>query len=311
MRRIRILSVIIFVLSAGYFGYFKILEKRTEDPNGPQIHMEEDTVEVSVSAGDEEILAGVTASDEKDGDVSDSLVIESMTKFKERGKRTAIIAAFDSDNNVTKTTREIVYNDYTPPAFALSEPLCFPLNTESILSPLTVSDGLDGDLTQNIRIYAEEELWVNTAGDYSVLFSVSNSAGDEVQLPVTVTIYNPSETQSLPDISLSQYLVHIKTGESLDPWTYVDQVSYRGTIYKPDRNSEGEEILTENGANDSYSSDDQETMQGEEKYLTNIEITNPVDANTPGTYEVVYKVTANEEHGYETGTMHLVVVVDE
>lgn len=324
MRKIRILSVIIFVMSAAFFVYFKIADKKAVDKNGPQINMEQDTIEVLVEAGDQELLAGVTASDKKDGDVSDSLVIESMTNFTERGKRTAVIAAFDSDHNVTKAAREIIYSDYTPPSFALSAPLYFPVNTDSIISSLTASDSLDGNLTQNIKISAEEEVWVNTAGDYRVVFSVTNSAGDQVQLPVTVTIYNPSEVQSLPVISLTQYLIHIKKGETVDAWSYVDEVSCRGRIYKPDRNSEGEEILAEEitgddgsghnsseGTADPYGTGGRADSQEERKYMTDIEITNPVDANTPGTYEIVYKVTSDEEYGYETGTMRLIVVVDE
>lgn len=299
MRKIRIVSVIFFLIAAASFVYFKIEDQRTADTNGPQIQMAEDTIEVSVEAGQEELLAGVTAEDDKDGDVSDSLVIESITNFKEDGSRTVTLAAFDSDNNVTKAAREVVYSDYTHPAFALSEPLYFPLNTESFLSSITASDSLDGNLTQNIKVSSEEDIWVNTEGEYPVVFSVSNSAGDEVQLPATVTLYDPSESQMIPVISLSQYLIYVKKGEAVDAWSYVDHVDYRGRIYQPGRDGEGREILTE----------DTEGSAGES--VPGVEITNPVDTNIPGTYEIVYKVTADTGHGYETGTMRLIVVVNE
>lgn len=303
MRKIRILSVIIFVISAGIFGYFKVLDKKDVDTKGPEIHMTEDSIEVSVGAGSDEILAGVTASDAKDGDVSASLVIESMTNFTERGRRMATFAAFDSDNNVTKATKEIIYSDYTPPSFSLDEPLYFPVNAESFTDALSVSDVLDGDLTQNIKMSVDNEIQVNAEGDYPVVFSVSNSAGDTVQLPVTLTIYKPSENQAHPLISLSQYLIHVQMGEGIDPWFYMEEVSCRGTVYRPGTDNEGRPILAEDRG-DALGSG---TSMEDREYLTDIEIINPVDTNTPGTYEITYRVTAEDE----TGTMRLVVVVDE
>lgn len=309
MRKVRILSVIIFVLSAGMFAFFKFTDKKTTDTDGPIIQMETDSIEVSSGAGNEELLAGVTATDRKDGDVTASLVIERMTNFTERGKRTVTIAAFDSDNNVAKATREIIYNDYTAPSFALGGPLYFPENPSSLGEELTASDVLDGDVTEKIRMSAVDILQLDTAGDYQVVFSVSNSAGDAVQLPVTVTIYDPSEQSMLPAITLSEYLIHVKTGESVDAWSYIDEVNYRGTVYKPAVSSSGENILAEetnSAAGDSLYGDNEER-----KYLTNIDITNPVDANTPGTYEITYRVTSDETGEEETGTMRLIVVVDE
>lgn len=313
MRKIRAISVIIFILSVGIFVYFKIVAVKNVDTNGPEIHMAESSIEVSASGGSDEMLSGVTASDTKDGDVSASLVVESMTNFTERGRRTITIAAFDSDNNVAKATREIIYNDYTSPSFALAAPLYFPLNTTSLMDALSVSDILDGDLSSKIKLFADAQVRADTEGDYPVVFSVSNSAGDTVQLPVTVTIYDSLEMQYLPAISLSNYLIHIQKGETINPWSYVDEVSYRGIVYKPETNDKGKRILAEEiGSDSAEDSDDTEGTSSEErKYLTNIDISNPVDVNTPGTYEITYRVTAEEEYEQNTGTMRLIVVVDE
>lgn len=309
MRKIRILSVIVFILSAGTFAFFKFTDKKTTDTDGPIIQMETDSIEVLSGAGNEELLAGVTATDRKDGDVTASLVIERMTNFTERGKRTVTIAAFDSDNNVAKATREIIYSDYTAPSFELAEPLFFPENPSSLGEELTASDVLDGDITEKIRMSAVDVLQLDTVGDYQVIFTVSNSAGDTTQLPVTVTIYDSSEQSMLPSITLSDYLIHVKTGESVDAWSYIDEVNYRGTVYKPAVSSSGENILAEetNSAED----DSLYGANEERKYLTNIDITNPVDVNTPGTYEIIYRVTSDETGEEETGTMRLIVVVDE
>ncbi|MFQ7768823.1 MAG: hypothetical protein ACLRIL_11475 [Fusicatenibacter saccharivorans] len=55
-----------------------------------------------------ELLSGVTAYDAKDGDVTDSLAVEHISNFIEKGRRKISIVAFDSDNNVTHAEREMV-----------------------------------------------------------------------------------------------------------------------------------------------------------------------------------------------------------
>ena len=50
-------------------------------------------------------------------------MVEELSNFIEKGRRQATVAAFDSDNNVTKTVREVIYEDYVSPRFALAEPL--------------------------------------------------------------------------------------------------------------------------------------------------------------------------------------------
>lgn len=98
MRRIQILSIIVFVLAAGFFCFYRFRESGLADSRAPVIAMDSETIEVSCDATDEELLAGVTASDKKDGDVSDTLMVESLSDFTDTGKRTMTVVAFDSDN---------------------------------------------------------------------------------------------------------------------------------------------------------------------------------------------------------------------
>lgn len=80
--------------------------------------MDNSEISVSIHADEAELLAGVTAYDAKDGDVTDSLAVEHISNFIEKGRRKISIVAFDSDNNVTHAEREMVYNDYTSPVFS-------------------------------------------------------------------------------------------------------------------------------------------------------------------------------------------------
>lgn len=75
-----------------------------EDRTAPVIHMEEAELEYRDGMSDEELLEGVTATDETDGDVTGSLVVE---KVSEAGNGTVIVTfgAKDGSNNVAKASR--------------------------------------------------------------------------------------------------------------------------------------------------------------------------------------------------------------
>ena len=103
MRKIRLAVVGIFLLSLIAFIIFNIVNKVTTDSTPPVITSESDTVTVSVAAEDSELLAGVTAKDAEDGDLTDKVMISSMSNFTEPGKRTVSYVVFDDSNNDEKS----------------------------------------------------------------------------------------------------------------------------------------------------------------------------------------------------------------
>lgn len=297
MRKIRIFSIIVFVTAVAVFGLYKRQEIIKADHAGPEITMEKDKIKVSCTDGPEELLKGIKAEDSKDGDVTDSLIIESMSNFIKKGKRKMTVVAFDSDNNATKATRIIGYKDYKSPEFGLEEPLKFPLKTPDILGTLSAQDVLDGDLTGNIKMSSEYSVKPETAGDYPMIFTVANSAGDVVKLPVTIQIYDPSEESQSPKFTLSEYITYLPVGSVFNPWDYVEQITIRdlkytkaedGNLYTP--NPDGRLMKT--------------VITPEE-----VQITHNVDVNTPGSYEVTYQLTDDSGRESRTGTVRLIVVV--
>ena len=78
-----------------------------EDRTAPVIYMEDVEMEYRDGMNDEELLAGVTATDETDGDVTGSLVVE---KVSEVGNGTVIVTfgVKDASNNVAKTSRVLM-----------------------------------------------------------------------------------------------------------------------------------------------------------------------------------------------------------
>lgn len=291
MRRIQILSIIIFIIALVVFGGGKVYEFINDDYSGPQITMNEESITVSSAAQDEELLAGVRAEDKKDGDVSDSLIVETKSNFIEKGRRMITIAAFDSDNHVTKVSREVVYSDYVSPRFSLSKPLRFPVGTNNILEGMSAQDVLDGDITGNIKVSTEYTLQASEAGDYPMVFTVSNSAGDVVSLPVTVEIYDTSEESQRPQIELSSYLVYTGSGTSIDPWDYVLQITMDGREYIKEEDG----VLRNSNSGSSISE-------------SSVTVSQEIDYNTPGVYEITYEIADNSG---VTGSVRLIVVVSE
>lgn len=296
MRRVRMLSILIFVVALVVFWFGKVQELTNADFAGPKIEMAETTIMVSAGAPEKSFLAGVSAVDLKDGDVTGSLVVESKGNFIEKGRREITIAAFDSDHHVTKATREIIYSDYHSPMFSLSAPLKFPTGVQNILDGISAQDVLDGNLTENIKVSSEYKLDVTTPGTYPMMFIVSNSAGDVVDLPVNVEIYDPGEERLKPQIALTQYLVYTAPGIPINPWEYVRAITM----------NEHEYIRSDDGVfRDMSPEAEQEKIEIRPEEVAVIQ---NFDYGTPGVYEVVYQIAG--EDGV-SGTATLIVVVSE
>lgn len=79
----------------------------TRDKTGPKIIVSEDRkIAYSTDSDKTVLLDGVTAIDEKDGDVSDSLRVESV-RNNEDGSLEVTYSAVDDSNNVTKLTCKV------------------------------------------------------------------------------------------------------------------------------------------------------------------------------------------------------------
>lgn len=272
MRRLRIFTFLILLLSALSAGYFAYRQYRETDLEGPALQVPDGVLEVSIYAEDSELLQGVTAEDARDGDVTDSLVIEGVSDFMD-DRRIVTYAAFDRDHNVGKASRQIRYTDYESPRFHLDTPFAFPMGYDTnFLSGIHAQDCMDGDITDAICLSKGYSLYSDVAGEYPIQFEVSNSAGDTALLPVTVTIYDPAEYSRQPRILLENYILYLSPGEKPSLRNNISEVEYHG-----------EDL------DDKVIIDDSQ-----------------VDYQNPGTYEAVYSLEG--EDGY-TGSVRLVIVV--
>ena len=297
MRRLRTLSLTLFIASLILFGINYYRKSIYEDRTGPVFQIEDNIIEVSVKDDEKALLKGLTATDAADGDVTDSVIVESISPFTGTGRRIVNYAAFDSDNHVTHAKRELAYTDYRASQFHLSKPLSFAMNATNLLDGITVDDCIDGDLTKSVKLMSDEEIDTSHVGEYSARLKVTNSAGGVSYLPVTIEIYDASVQYRRPQLKLTDNVVYIEKGEYFDEKEYLSSITINGTEY-----SMTEEAGTYGARY--LSPDETENTIGYDR----VEIESDLDTDVSGYYELIYSFEDTEENA-GTGHARLYVVV--
>lgn len=274
VRLLRRLTLVLFVLMLIAFVIFSVVEKITTDTTIPEITIESDVIELSVKDKEDMLLQGVTAHDAKDGDITDWVTVESVSKFIEPGVCTVTYAVADSDKHVVKKTRTLKYTDYTKPEFYMKRALVYSVDEAlDIRAAVGARDCIDGDISERVAIVTTDYIR-NTAGVFTVSLQVSNSKGETIYLDVTVHVEG-NETMA-PQIQLKKSLIYVKKGETPVFEDYLGDVTVNGVLMKP----ENIQLL----------------------------ISTNFDPEEEGTYNVHYYISTKE--GYE-GHSILTVVVEE
>lgn len=295
MHRIRICSIILFIVACLAFGVMKGRQYLSRDQVAPAISMDKDRITVDCDADNEELLKGIKAQDSKDGDVTHDLVIEKFSNFTKKGERKMTVAAFDSDGNVSKITRTVKYKDYHSPRFGLEGPLKYAMDSRNIEIPLTAADVIDGDITGKIKITGKNDIRLDKAGNYKVTFSVANSGGDVSELPVTIRVVDLAEENVKPQIELEKYLIYTKEGKKVDLWKNIIALRANGRHFEREGNSLREVEPQDPNDPMTLSRDDFEIDTGDVKY------------KEKGTYEAICKFTDSKNH---RGSIRVIIVVN-
>ena len=272
IKLLRKIILILFVIVFAAFVAFTVLDKLNTDTTTPIITVPQDTLKVSINDSEEKLLEGVTATDGKDGDITQNIIIESISKFIRPGVCTITYAVTDNDNHVAKATRTLEYTDYTSPEFYMRRVLVYSVEEDlDIHAAVGARDCIDGDISDKVTIVATDYV-ENTAGVFNVSLQVSNSMGDTIFLDITVHVEG-NETMA-PEIALKKSLIYIKKGEKPDFEDYIQEVTIDGVV------------MTDYG----------------------MLISTNFNSEIPGTYNVHYSITTTT--GYE-GHSILTVVVEE
>lgn len=257
IRLLRGVSIAALALALALFIAAQVNERMNQDDTLPTITADSDTIEISCDYTQEQLLAGISASDAKDGDLTGQVLVGNFTRFIEPGVCDLNYVVFDSSEHMATLTRRVRFTDYHSPRFGLAEPLVFAestTNNTEVRALFSASDVLDGDLTDWIT-YVETNAAYNNPGDYTITMEVRNSFGDTVSYAFPIHIYERN-TQDF-DITLTEPLVYVEQGSGFDPLSYVESVrDLSGNRYDP----------------------------------ALLNVTSNVDTSAPGIYEIHYEI---------------------
>ena len=219
MRILQRVTVALFVVVAVAFIGTKVYISRMVDRVPPVITCESDVVEVPVGAAEYQLLSGVTATDERDGDLTGEIMIKGISQLITADTAKITYIVFDEANNMATAQRAVHYTDYEKPKISLTAPLMYQTGDSIRLLPnLTAHDTIDGDITGNIRV-TNQNVDSGNSGVYSVTLQVTNSLGDVESVPAKVVIrdFLPAEAP----IVLSDYIAYLNEGAYFAPRNYV------------------------------------------------------------------------------------------
>ncbi len=298
MKRLRILILIFFFAVAAFYGAYYLIDKLTTDKIAPVIKADSDAIEVTIDATEADLLAGMSATDNVDGDVTDMLVVTSKSKFIRKGTLRVNYAAFDQSRNVKTYSREVTYTDYVSPQFSLKAPLRFASSSSNhdYLANIKAYDCLDGDISKKIRIsYGDTVAVSDTVTEQTIDIIVTNSYGDSTSLQLTASLEDFATYNRLCP-ALSEYLIYTKTGVMPDFRSLIIGVWANG---KTTEFSSGDTNFTEQNVS-VYN------IQNSGAYNTD---EHALNINVPGVYYVKYSLA--NELGEALGTTTLIVIVEE
>lgn len=269
MKILRIVTAFLFVLSLALYAGVTFRYRVVLDRVSPRIQCDSEVLEVSVNATDDQLLAGVTATDNRDGDLTDRIMIQGISRLLTTDTARITYVVMDSSDNLASCTRTLRYTDYERPRLILTElPVyrTYPADDSLVrlYDALSARDVRDGDMSEQIQISAQSAN-DNVEGEIYVTIQVTNSMGDAEIVPLTVVIDN--EGAQTPLVTLKEYITYVDAGSRFDPKAC---------------------IRTLNGS--SYTGSD-----------AGLRIDSNVDSDVPGVYQVCYQ--------YQDFTVYQTVVV--
>lgn len=269
MKALRIITIFLFVLSLALYLGVSFRYSIMLDRVSPKIQCESEVLEVSVNAAEPELLAGVTAKDNRDGDLTGKIMVQGISRLLTDNTARITYVVMDSSDNIASCTRTLRYTDYERPRLHLTQiPVYRPFPEENsmakLFEALSAQDVHDGDISDQIQI-STQNANDDVEGEFEVSVQIINSMGDSEVVPVTVVIDN--EGAQNPLITLKEYITYVDAGSDFDPESGIRTLN--GSAYT--------------GAGSGLSIDSQ------------------VDTATPGTYKVRYQ--------YQSFTVYQTVVV--
>ncbi|MBC1975332.1 immunoglobulin-like domain-containing protein [Listeria booriae] len=157
-------------------------------------------------------MAGVSASDTEDGNVTSSVrVTANDVDTSAVGTYHVTYSVTDSDGNTTTKTITVTVTSNDAPVIVASDQTIKKGKAFDVMAGVSASDLEDGDVTNGITVTAND-VDTNTVGTYHVTYSVTDSDGNTTTKTITVTI----TSNDAPTFTTSD--VYLKVGDKFNPY---------------------------------------------------------------------------------------------
>ncbi len=208
----KFLVVLLVIICIG-LGAGVVFLRGSEDNEGPKITFEEgkDT-KYSSDMTKDELLQKVKAYDEKDGDVTDSLTVETMYPKNDGKEMTIIFVAKDKSNNVTKKefTMEASDGNAENPDLGLIDP--------DAVDEDAATDSTEADSTDS------QDVVVADSADTASADTQNGEESLEAQAQKTQEDKIAQLSPQDPKMYLNTYYVEVPVGTVLDKLSYVKDI---------------------------------------------------------------------------------------
>ena len=283
MKRMNVLLLLVLAAAVGLFGCYLIWIHNNLDTIGPVITIDEGILEISVEDPEDALMQGVRAVDDRDGDVTSRILVESVYGINTDNLTTVTYAAFDSAGNVSKAQRQVRYRDYLPPRFELYGSLTFPHGSGfDLLEYVGADDVLEGDIRRRVHAtLISDTRSIDSEGTHRVKLQVTSALGDTQEIVVPVEVYDPEWYAAR--VTLTEYMVYLEKGDVFKPRDYLESFQLRGDPVDLSR-TVPEDIT--------------------------VDIDNEVNTAIPGVYEVTYILSQMVNMDTYSGIAKLIVIVE-
>jgi chitinase len=170
-------------------------------------------------------MAGVTATDKEDGDLTSSIDVEGYVETSVLGTYILTYRVKDTDNNETTQARTVEVYSQKPVFDGVSDTTVALGATFDPMAGVSASDAEDGDLTSSIVQTGSVD--VNEVGNYTLVYRVTDSANQTTTAERKVSVTDGSSCAN----AWNSETVYIEG----------DQVSHNGSTWKAGWWTRGEE----------------------------------------------------------------------
>ncbi|MBC1801435.1 immunoglobulin-like domain-containing protein [Listeria booriae] len=156
-------------------------------------------------------MAGVTASDTEDGDVTSNIIVTANdVNVNQEGTYHVSYSVTDSDDNTTTKTITVTVTSNDAPVITAVDKTLKKGASFDPMAGVTASDTEDGNMTGNVTVTAND-VDTSAVGTYHVTYSVTDSDGNTTTKTITVTV----TSNDAPVITASDKT--LKKGASFNP----------------------------------------------------------------------------------------------